>query len=143
MSPERTSSRLRYSEGFRKHLRKERTAKNKSKTLITSEERQRKMTTASWSAVNGFLNLATIRNPELLPLYVSEKTRGIIREWYDASYYDATHGNGTGTNRRDQFQKQYIQDKNSEHYNPNLIEAIKPLMAVVDNALFRTNSVKK
>ncbi len=147
MSPEKPHSRIRYSDGWRKHLRREKAAQNKLRTFVTPEERQRKLTTASWTAVKGLLNLETYNNPLVRPIfediYEDEPTGNIIRRWYDAAYKDTTSGDGQGTRNRDEFTKQHTQDETSENYDPLLVIKVKPLLKMVDAFLFKPVLKKK
>src|SRR4030042_3826077 len=94
-----TERKVRFSKGWRKHLRAERTALNRfRRDSLTPEQKQRKMTAASWSDVVGLMSLETINRPELRPTFKqlmgTEDTRLFIKLRYEAAYKDATTGNG-------------------------------------------------
>ncbi|PIR80429.1 MAG: hypothetical protein COU25_00265 [Candidatus Levybacteria bacterium CG10_big_fil_rev_8_21_14_0_10_35_13] len=136
MSPERIDSK-RYSKGWRKHLKAGRTAANKKRRdSLTPEQKQRQMTAASWSAVKGLIKLQTFNNPYLQPLYDDPYRMDIVRSWYDASYRDATTGDGKGQIFRDRFRRFSSDDIHDPNFDPRL-RLVQPFMAIVDQALFK------
>ncbi len=133
-------SRPEHSRGWRKHLKAQRTENNRLvKESFTTEQKQREMTAASWSAVKGLLNLSTFNNPDLRSLYENSDYLDVLRQRYDACYRDAVTGTES-TENRDSFEERYTMDKKSEVYNPLLIRRLSPLLDVVDRALFKPTS---
>ena len=98
------------------------------------------MTTASWSAVLGLMNLETINRPELRPIYEQAMqdidARLMIRSRYNAAYRDATSGDGNGSLYRNRFYKAYAEDKLNSFYNPDLVNLFNPLIKIIDQSLF-------
>jgi len=143
--------------GWAKHERRRKAEERRNQPLSlqysTPEEKQRRLTTASWAAVRGLLNMETARIPLLHSIYeeisvIDEygndgPTRKIIKGYYDASYKDATNGDGFGTNNRSEFRKQYAQNKTSENYNPLMITRAEPLLKMIDGFMFKPVGGKK
>lgn len=147
MSPEAISGRP--SKGWAKHIREAKAAgtwyeENPSlrpTTLTTPQERQRRMTIAPWSAVCGFINLAIINDPSLEPLFTTRETREIVKGWFEVSRFDAIYG---GSLQRDAFRERYeINSKKTRRSGPPVLEKVAPLMAVVDQAIFKTGTQPK
>ncbi len=147
MSPE--AIRGRPSRGGARYIRRQKAAglwyeENPSlrpTTLTTPQERQKRMTIAPWSAVCGFINMAIIIDPSLEPLFTTETTRNVIRGWFEASRFDAIHG---GSLQRDAFKERHeINGKKSRRSEPPVLEKVAPLMAVVDQAIFKTGTQPK
>lgn len=141
MSPERQK----HSHGFRKHLRAQRTMANRSQDTLTPEQKQRKMTAASWSSVLGLMNLETINHPELRPafdtLLTGEDTRLFIKLRYEAAYKDATTGNGSNSTYRGQFIERYLIPAFA--VNPHIVRQTDPFFRIIDQALFGYTVKKK
>ena len=146
MSPEGTPGKPNRS--WAKHIREAKAAgtwyeehPSLKPTTLTPQERQRRMTIASWSAVCGFINMAIMNNPSLEPLFTTEKTRDVIRGWFEASRFDAIHG---GSLQTDAFRQRYeVEGKKYRRNGPTVLEQVAPLTAVVDQAIFRTGTQPK
>lgn len=110
-------------------------------TTLTPQERQRRMTIAPWSAVCGLINIAIINNPSLEPLFTTKTTRNVIRGWFEASRFDAIHG---GSLQRAAFRERHeISGRRYRRIGPTVLEQVAPLTAVVDQAIFRTDTQPK
>lgn len=141
MSPEVRQARP--TRGWAKHIREAKSIgiwfdENPSlrPTILTPQEKQRRMTIASWSAVCGFINMAITNDPKLEPLFTTEETRDVVRGWFEVSRFDAING---GSIQRDAFRQRFEVNGNGHKIKgPTLLEKVAPLTAVVDQAIFRT-----
>lgn len=141
MSPEVRQARP--TRGWAKHIREAKSIgiwfdENPSlrSTILTPQEKQRRMTIASWSAVCGFINMAITNDPKLEPLFTTEETRDVVRGWFEVSRFDAING---GSTQRDAFRQRFEVNGNGHKIKgPTLLEKVAPLTAVVDQAIFRT-----
>ncbi len=145
MSPEARQARP--TKGWAKHIREAKSIgiwfdQNPSlrPTPLTPQERQKRMTIASWSAVCGLINLTIKNDPDpsehLNKLFTTEETRDVIRGWFEVSRFDAING---GSLQRDAFRQRFQVNGNGHKIKgPTLLEKVAPLTAVVDQAIFRT-----
>lgn len=147
MSPEVTKARP--TRGWARHVREAKSIgiwydDNPSlrPTTLTADEKQRRMTIASWSAVCGLINLAIRNDPDpdkhLEKLFITEATRNAVRGWFEVSRFDAING---GSLQRDAF-RQRLEVNGTGHKikGPTILETIAPLTAVVDQAIFRSGA---
>lgn len=114
-------------------------------TILTPDEKQRRMTIASWSAVCGLINLAILNDPDpdkhLEKLFTTEATRDTVRGWFEVSRFDAING---GSLQRDAFRQRFEVNGNGHRAKgPTLLEQVAPLTAVVDQAIFRSGGQPK
>ncbi len=136
MSPEARGGRP--SRGGAIHVRKLKAAGMwyPERPTLTLEEKQRRMNTASWSAVCGLMNLEVMQNSTLEPIFTGIATRKVLREWYQACYSDKTTGNGTGTKARDTVRERYKPHEWATKQDQTILEFVSPLTKVIDQAVF-------
>ena len=135
MPPERQPERKRPSHGWAVHERRRKAEERKSQPtqIVGQTERINKFATPSWEDMSGKFRFTMYNNPKLYTLYL--KHRSVIREFYTAIYDMAT---GRGTEKRDEFIRDYTQKEDSEKYNPELIDKLAPHLSLVRDTLIKS-----
>lgn len=118
----------RYSEGFKKHIRREKE--------ITRRE-QPAVTLTSWDTISNMLEIRTHNTPEANDLF--RENRQLLKLFYDG-WFDVAAGRGR--KKLNKLSRQYTQNTKSKYYNPELIDQLGPFISTIRDSFPATRSKK-